>query len=334
MRATIKDVAKLAGVSTATVSNVLTERKVVSTELRERVCSAMEQLDYKPNSIARSLKTNQSYTIGVIVPDILNPFFAEVLKYIGEETDRHGYQMVMYDSGEDAKRERRLLKMLINSEVDGIIDVTSRMKEEEFSGVFPVPIVLGDRSDFYTSDSIAFIRSDNFMSGKIAAEHLIEKEYKNFVCIAGPVNTASAAYRRLEGFRSTLYSHGFSSEDLQIFTCKFSFDDGYHFMSRFLDTYDPMTGCAVYASSDIMAWGAVEACKSHNLRIPEDIAIIGNDNIWCSRFIAQGLTTVENSACELGRRATEMLLDALANKGIFRCHNVVLEPHLCIRTTT
>lgn len=206
MRATIKDVARLAGVSTATVSNVLTERKTVSTELRERVLNAMEQLDYKPNSIARSLKTNQSYTIGVIVPDILNPFFAEVLKYIGEETDRNGYQMVMYDSGGDAERERRLLKMLVNSEVDGIIDVTSRMKEEEFSGAFPIPIVLGDRSDFYTSDNIAFIRSVNFMSGRIAAEHLIEKEYKTFVCIAGPVGTASAAYRRLEGFRKILQS--------------------------------------------------------------------------------------------------------------------------------
>lgn len=96
--------------------------------------------------------------------------------------------------------------MLVNSEVDGIIDVTSRMKEEEFSGAFPIPIVLGDRSDFYTSDNIAFIRSDNFMSGRIAAEHLIEKEYKTFVCIAGPVGTASAAYRRLEGFRKILQS--------------------------------------------------------------------------------------------------------------------------------
>lgn len=334
MRATIKDVAKLAGVSTATVSNVLTERKAVSTELKVRVCRAMEQLNYKPNSIARSLKTNQSYMIGVIVPDILNPFFAEVLKYIGEETNRHGYQMVIYDSGEDAERERKLLKLLIDNGADGIINITSRMKEEELSEAFPVPVVLGDRSDFPTPEKTAFVRSDNFASGKIAAEHLAEKGYKDFVCIAGPVDTASAARRRLEGFKSGLKSCGFSEKDLQVFTCSFSFDDGYRVMSRFLDTYDRTSRYAVYASSDIMAWGVIEACKSRKLRIPEDIAVIGNDNIWCSRYIAQGLTTVENSACELGRRAAELLLDALAEQGIFRQHNTVLEPHLCIRTTT
>lgn len=113
MRATIKDVAKLAGVSTATVSNVLTGRKNVSESLRRRVNEASAELDYKPNSIARSLKTNQSHTIGVIVPDILNPFFAEVLKHIGYEASRKDYQVVMYESGESVRQEKKLLQQLM-----------------------------------------------------------------------------------------------------------------------------------------------------------------------------------------------------------------------------
>lgn len=334
MRATIKDVARLAGVSTATVSNVLTGRKVVSQELKERVTEAMKHLEYKPNSIARSLKTNQSHTIGVIVPDILNPFFAEVLKNIGQQVSMQDYQMVMYDSGESVKKEKKLLNLLLNSEVDGIIDITSRLDREEFKNEFPVPLVLGDRFAFPASRQVAFVHADNVAGGRMAAAHLIERGYEHFVCIAGPVDTASAARRRLEGFKEELERLGVSKYNLQIYTCSFSFDDGYQKMSEFLDTYEPGKQYAVYAASDIMAWGAVESCKSRNIRIPEDIAIIGNDNIWCSKYIAQGLTTIENSAHELGEQTAGLLLEALAGGGVFRQHEIILKPKLCQRTTT
>lgn len=334
MRATIKDVAKLAGVSTATVSNVLTGRKNVSESLRQRVNEARAELDYKPNSIARSLKTNQSYTIGVIVPDIMNPFFAEVLKYIGYEASKRDYQVVMYDSGESAKREKKLFQLLAESGVDGIIDITSRLEREELKAGFSIPVVLGDRVMFDSADSVAFAHTDNHTSGRLAAEHLICRGYRKFACIAGPVDTTSVARRRLEGFRDGLQQQGIKEDDLLIFLCKFSFDDGYRMMNHFLDTYHPEEKCAVFATSDIMAWGAVEACKSRNIRIPEQIAIIGNDNIWCSQYIEQGLTTVENPAKELGVRTTEMLLDALNHGGIFLEREVILQPSLCFRNTT
>lgn len=312
-QATIKDVAKLAGVSTATVSNVLTGRKVVSEELKKRVSDAMKQLEYKPNSIARSLKTNLSYTIGVIAPDILNPFFAEVLKNIGYEANMRNYQIVMHDSGEDPERERKLLRLLLDNKMDGIIDFTSRLGCEEFIRGVPIPMVLGDVPYFPEADHLAFVRTDNFQSGKIAAEHLIQKEYKRFLCIAGPVRTASSAFRRLQGFRSGLYEHGFSEEELQVFECNFCFEDGYRLMDAFLDTYDPRERCAAYISSDIMAWGAMEACKNRRIQIPGQLGIIGNDNIWCSQYIAQGLTTIDNPASELGRISAKILLDALAD---------------------
>ena len=177
MRATIKDVAKLAGVSTATVSNVLTGRKNVSESLRRRVNEASAELDYKPNSIARSLKTNQSHTIGVIVPDILNPFFAEVLKHIGYEASRKDYQVVMYESGESVRQEKKLLQQLMESGVDGIIDITSRLDREELKAGFSVPLVLGDRVAFDSVGNVAFAHTDNHASGRIAADHLIERGY-------------------------------------------------------------------------------------------------------------------------------------------------------------
>lgn len=334
MRATIKDVAKKAGVSTATVSNVLTGRKAVSEELREQVNHVVKELNYRPNSIARSLKTNQSKTIGVIVPDILNPFFAEVLKSIGCEINKRDYQMVMYDSGEDAERERKLLSRLLDSEMDGIIDVTSRLGEEDFLRRIPVPLVLGDITFIPDTDNIAFIRTDNFLSGKMAAEHLIQKGYQKFVAIAGPVGTALAADHRLEGFRRGLYEHGFYEESLEVFTCKFCFDDGYRMMNHFLDTCDSEIRYGVYVSSDIMAWGAVEACKRRKIRIPEQIGIIGNDNVWCSQYIGEGLTTIENSASELGGASAKLLMEALGNGGVFRERDVILPPRLCLRRTT
>ncbi len=334
MRATIKDVAKLAGVSTATVSNVLTGRKNVSESLRRRVNEASAELDYKPNSIARSLKTNQSHTIGVIVPDILNPFFAEVLKHIGDEASRKDYQVVMYESGESARQEKKLLQQLMESGVDGVIDITSRLDREELKAGFSVPLVLGDRVAFDSVDNVAFAHTDNHASGRIAADHLIERGYRKFACIAGPVDATSVARRRLEGFREGLQEHGFTEQDLLVFLCKFSFDDGYRMMNHFLDIYNQEENCAVFASSDIMAWGAVEACKSRGILIPEQIAIIGNDNIWCSKYIEQGLTTVEYPAKELGIRTMGMLLEALNHGGVFQEREVILQPSLCLRNTT
>lgn len=334
MRATIKDVAKLSGVSTATVSNVLTGRKAVSAEVKEKVEQAMRQLNYTPNSIARRLKTNRNYTIGVIVPDIINPFFAEILKNIEYESTNHGYQIVMYDSGERPEHEKKLLEMLSGSGVDGIIDVTSRIKKSELSEGLEVPLLLADRPSFETADTVAFVYADNFNGGKIAAEHLVKRGYRKFLCIAGPIKETTVAASRLEGFRSRLQECGFGEETLQVVSCNYSFEDGYAVMDRFLDSYNDSEKYGVFASSDLMAWGVIMACTNRGVKIPDHIAIVGNDNIWCSKYIANGITTVENSARELGRNSAKMLLEALDNGGHFVRHEVIIESKLYQRTTT
>lgn len=334
MRSTIKDVAKLAGVSTATVSNVLNDSKNVSDLLKSRVYDAIEKLDYRPNSIARSLKTNKSNTLGVIVPDVLNPFFAEVLRSIQHEASRKNYQVLMYDSEEDAKREQKLINMLINAGVDGIIDITSRIKEKDLTENISVPLVLADRRPFQTTDGIAFVCADNYAGGKIAAEHLIKCGYDQFVCIAGPVDSTTVASERLSGFLDALRDFGIPQKDVVARKCNYSFDDGYSVMKELISMIDGSKSYGVYAGSDVMAWGAIEACISMNVDVPNQIGIIGNDNIWCSEYVAGGFTTIDNSAHKLGAVSAKKLLDAIENQGIFIEKESVLEPSLCERKTT
>lgn len=334
MRSTIKDVAKLADVSIATVSNVLNESKNVSEHLKTRVYHAIEQLDYRPNSIARSLKTNRSYSLGVIVPDVLNPFFAEVLKSIQHEASRKDYQILMYDSEEDAQREQKLIDMLINAGVDGIIDITSRMKEAKLAEGISVPLVMADRNAFDTADSVGFVCVDNYASGSLAASHLVEKNYNKFICIAGPVDTTAVAAKRLQGFIDVLKCSGVPEDDIIIRKCKYNFDEGFAVMNDLIEEIDLSKSYGIYASSDVMAWGAIEACNRMNIKIPEQMGIVGNDNIWCSEYVAGGFSTIENSAYELGKISAKLLLDAIDNNGVFLNHEVMLAPGLCVRKTT
>lgn len=334
MSSTIKDVAKLADVSIATVSNVLNESKNVSELLKARVYDAIEQLDYRPNSIARSLKTNRSYSLGVIVPDVLNPFFAEVLKSIQHEASRKDYQILMYDSEEDAKREKQLMNSLIHAGVDGIIDITSRMKEDELREGILVPLVMADRQAFSSSDNVAFACVDNYTSGKLAAAHLVEQQYEKYVCIAGPVDTTTVAAKRMEGFTDRLCELGISTDDIIIKKCKYNFDEGYSVMKSIIREMETSKSYGVYASSDVMAWGSIEACNSMNIRIPDQIGIIGNDNIWCSEYVAGGFSTIENSAQKLGEISAKMLIEAIDHNGIFLEKEITLAPEICVRKTT
>ena len=331
MRATIKEVAELAKVSTATVSNVLTGRKPVSDELKDKVNEAIRQLNYKPNFAARTLKTNQSHLIGVIVPDIMNPFFAEVLSVAAKTASARGFQVLMYSTGEDAEREKRILKRMEQNGIGGIIDATSRIDTLEFFEQLDMPIVLLDMISNETAQNVSYVLTDNYASGRVAAEYLVKKGYQKFACIAGPVETAPAAKNRLTGFCDELQEHGRCCEG--IYECMFSFDDGYQGMESLLAEKKAGEALAVYACSDIMAWGAVSYCEKHGLEIPKDVAIIGNDNVWCSSYISKGLTTVVNSAKILGEKATNMLLDAIEHEGVFNGQGEVIVPTVCERGT-
>jgi len=311
MRATIKDVAKLAGVSTATVSNILTGKKYVGPEVTLRVRQAMETLNYQRNAIARSLKVNRSYNIGLMVPDISNPFFGEIVKFAQQVVNHEGYQITLCDFDNDSKREQKILQTFLSAGVDGIINVAPRMKQSQLGRGLGVPMVVVDRPHFKTDANIAFVYADNYKGAAAVADHFIRKEHRRFACFTGPIDEVPNARMRMDGFLDELKKRGVTESAWRVYPCDFTFESGYQTMETMLKDYDPSQPWSVFVSSDIMAWGAMEAVKSHKMKMPRDIAIVGYDNIYFSEFLYPKLTTVWNPTKDMASTAARMLLDAI-----------------------
>jgi len=306
----VKDVAKLANVSTATVSNVLTNKKYVSQELKDKIREAMDVLGYEPNIAARSLKVNKTFKIGVVVPDITNPFFSEIVKYIEKTISKSDYQLVLFNSDDKPEKELKIFESLLPGIVDGIILVAPRMTESLMDRQYKIPVVVLDRPAFNTESNITFIYADNFKGAKLVADFFITKGYRKFICITGPADVPKANLR-LDGFRTALLDYGIHPEHIQEYRTEFNFDDCYGMMSGLLQDYRPEDKKGVFVCSDIGAWGAIEAVKSRGLKIPRDIGIAGFDNIYFSRFIYPGLTTVQNPTKEMGKAAAQVILTQL-----------------------
>ena len=309
---TIKDIAKKAQVSTATVSNVLTRKKYVSTERVQRVYQAIQELGYRPNVYARTLKTNRSYTIGVQVPDITNPFFGDIVKTIQTEALRSGYQIVLYNSDSVSETEEKNVNSMLNTQLDGIISVAPRMDLGRLLEMADVPMVIVDRPPVKTERNVAFVYSDNYLGAASVADYLVEKGYRRFFCLAGPVGVVSNARLRVQGFRDTLLKRGIDEACCEIRYGDFSFQSGYGLMSEILSTYQPDGNpAAAFVTSDIMAWGAMEALKERRMKLPRDMGVVGYDNVYFSSFLYPKMTTVENPSGEMAANALRVLLNAL-----------------------
>ncbi len=334
MRATIKDVAKLAKVSTATVSNVITQKKFVSKDLEQRIRDAMDSLNYRPNIIARSLKISRSHTIGVMVPNITNPFFAEMVEYIQKKAEKKNYQVTLCNSDNDVFREKKIINSLLSSSVDGIINIAPFSTIENLNVEYTVPVVIVDRPAFETAENIGFVYADNFVGSAQVAEYFISLGYKRFACFTGPIQSVPNAKNRLDGFLNRLVEKGIPAEHCVVYNCDFTFKSGYFTMKKFIEEKNKQKEkYAVFATSDIMAWGVMESAKSNGLKIPEDVSIVGFDNIFFSNFLYPPLTTVENSTKNLGETAVRMLIDSIENDNELRGKETVLNTFLIKRET-
>ena len=332
MSVTIKDIARLANVSTATVSNVLTRKKYVSKDLEQRVHAAVRQLDYRPNIYARSLKTNRSYTIGVQVPDITNPFFSNSVKNIQSVSNANGYQIMLYDSDCDIKREERNISGMLDAHVDGIISIAPRMDILHLINMVETPLIIMDHPAVKTNQNVGFIYADNYQGGASVADYLIAKNYKRFICLAGPVDVVSNAKARLMGFIETLELHNISRDQCDIYYGDFTFESGYTLMKKALEHYTvlPKT-IAAFVTSDIMAWGAMEALKEKKMKMPQNMGIIGYDNIYFSNFLYPTLTTVDNPSREMALKAISLMLEALEDGYTLSGVSTVLRSSLIVR---
>jgi DNA-binding LacI/PurR family transcriptional regulator len=300
--------------------------------LEQRVYQAINELGYRPNVYARSLKTNRSHILGVHVPDITNPFFSEGVKVIQNVAASEGYQIVLYDSDNKLENEQKNIQGMLNTQVDGIIDIAPRTDIHDLLAMVDIPLVVVDRPPLKTERNVAFVYADNYRGAASVADYLIGKGYRRFYCMAGPVQLVANAQARLAGFTETLKHHGMPDEACQVYYGDFTFDSGFELMQKALKGYEPKgQPAAAFVGSDIMAWGAMEAIKEKKLKMPRDMGIVGYDNIYFSSFLYPKLTTVENPIREMAGNAANLMLDALERRRNLLGFSVALRSALMVR---
>jgi LacI family transcriptional regulator len=326
---TIAEVAKEAGVSMQTVSRVINKKGEVSAETRQRVLEAIEQLGYRPNSIARGLALNKTLTLGLIVPDITNPFFPEIVKGAEEVALEHGYTIVLGNTNENADREMNVLRTFEARRVDGLLLCSSRLSEQQLLPLLVKynEVVLINRQ--VTLDNVSMVRVDYVQGTTTAVSHLLAQGRQRLGFLAGP-STSHSHHMRLQAFIRTLQENGQTYDPARVFPCAPNTEGGYQTARQMLPQYPDLDGLLCY--NDLVAIGVLQACTELGIAVPEQLAIIGYDDIQAAHLVTPALTTVSISKSLLGAKATELLLKRLAGdqQGI----DLVLPSQLIVRAST
>lgn len=326
----IKDVAKLAGVSVSTVSRVINKRGKTSKETEEKVWRAIEILQYRPNLLARSLRSQKTKLLGLLVPDIDSPFFARLAKYIEEAAYQKGYNLILCNVGEDPKREKDYLEVLVQRQVEGII--FPRVSDESLLVRIPylskIPYVILDRT--LEKEEAPTVKLDNVAAGMLAATHLLELGHRKFACITGP-QKISVSRERLEGFLTTLTQAGISAENIFVVEGDFKIDGGRKGMERILDHFSPPF--ALFCMNDMMAFGAIQMARERGWRVPEDISVVGLDNNPLCEVFSPPLTTVAQPFDQIAKAGITLLCKLIEGKKV-RKKSITVSPYLVTRQST
>ena len=310
---TIRDVAQRAGVSTATVSYVINETRRVSDETRTKVLAAVEELGYRPNRIARSLVRGETHTIGLILPDNANPFFAEIARGVEDTSFARGYNVILCNSYGDLDKELRYANVLIEKQVDGILLVSAGMNTEHIlllqARRIPVGVVDRDIPDV----SVDKMLTDNLNGGRLATNHLIELGHRRIACITGP-SEVNASAERVTGYRQAHEKSGIPVDEALVVKGDFQCESGYQRARDLLISEDPPTG--IFACNDMMAIGAIGAAVQMGLAVPVDLSVVGYDNIRLSAFTNPPLTTIIEPQYEQGVLAARRLLERISDPNL------------------
>ena len=338
---TLKDLAKELNLSINTVSRALRDMPDIGKETKEIVRKAAESMNYRTNLNAAALRTNLSKTIGAVVSDISNPVFAGMIKGISVKCREAGYTMLLANTSENYDEEQEAVKSMLRHKVDGIILFPS------MKGKSPVQELLAKKIPFilvgrYFSDlSTNVVINDDVLGGNIAAEHLYGRGHRSFLYIAGSLQISSSR-ERLEGFRQYLETKGLGPECITVYETDATWRGGYTTMKNIISETGGgaqglrKTATAIFAFSDFVAIGVLKALRDSDIKVPEDMALIGYDDIDFCELTVPELTTVDLSKFRLGRRATELLIQEI-NSGVSkerRFRYMILEPRLIVRKST
>lgn len=330
----MKDIAKDLGLSVVTISKVLRNHADISEETRERVLKRMEELNYRPNLAARALVTGRTHTVGLLVPDLVHPFFGEIAKGLGRALRAKDYGLFIASSEEDPELESEEIEQMLSRRVDVLVIASSHRSVKSFQRVQEkgIPFVLLDRT--VAGLPANFVGIDDEVAGRLATEHLIAAGCKRIAHIRGP--EVSTALGRLAGYRTALREHKLQigPEYVAADQCDDEHGDlrGYSAMRKLL-TVEPLPD-AVFCYNDPTAMGALRAIFEAGLRVPADIAVIGSGNFRYADLLQVPLSSIDQRSIEMGAAVGELALSLINSKKPLPPRTVLMEPRVIARAST
>ncbi|MBS6500706.1 MAG: LacI family DNA-binding transcriptional regulator [Clostridium sp.] len=327
--ATIRDVSKLAGVSVATVSRVINKKGYVSKETEENIINAIKMLNYTPNDVARRLAGKKSNTIGLIIPDILNPFFPEIARAAEDAANKLGFNLILCNADNNREKERKYYEMLINKQVDGIIIASYTAKPSDLISLMErgMPVIAIDRE--YAGHNIPSIRSDDREGGILAARHLIECGCKNIAHVTGPIYIESLNERFI-GFEEELKANNLYKPEL-VRIDEFSLKGGYNATKKLLEEGKNIDG--IFAGNDILAIGCYKALNNLGYKLYGDIKLIGYDGLE-SNIDYLEISSVAQPMYKFGKLAVELLVEKIVNEVDISMEKIKLDLKVIERKST
>ena len=322
---TIKKIAKLAGVSGATVSKIINGKdQNISNATRLRVLEIVAQEGYIPNGIAKSLRIKNTKTIGLIMPDVMNLFFSELARRIEDAAEEKGYSVILCNSDNGEIKEEKYLNILLEKKVDGVILTASDAGSNKSLKRCSIPIVLVDRN-IDIDKRVGRITVDNEKGAYIATTYLIEKGCRNIGFISANTKTKPSA-ERLRGYEKALTEYNIDINKEITYFKSFQVETGYEgtlliLKKGIIDS--------IFCANDLIAIGAIKALKENNIKIPEEIKIIGFDDIIISKYLDPPLTTIRQPINDLGQNAIDILINLIENRD--KDITIVLDPILIER---
>lgn len=332
MQPTIRDVALRAETSVSTVSRVLTRTGPVAAETQRRVLAAIEELGYKPNALARGLVQKRTGTIGVILPDVANPFYAEVLRGMGDVAAASGLHLLLANAELSPTKEAEGIALFQEKQVDGVI-YTSGVITPEHRTLFRAlrkPVVLAATCD--PEGEFPGVLVESRRGAALAVQHLADLGHRRIGVIHGPLADSIAGQSRVDGYWEGARSRGFDLEPALMVTGDYRLESGYQAMLQLLAQPEPPT--AVVAASDLMAIGALGALLDRGLQVPAEVSVVGFDNIWMAGAVRPALTTVAQPMYDMGARSVTLLAEILAEGPLTGPVTEWIEPHLVLRQST
>jgi len=327
---TIKDVANRAGVAPITVSRVVNNSGYVSSATRQRVEAAAAELNYVPNMLARSLRSNRTDTLALVLTDITNPFWTTVARGAEDSASAHGFSVIFCNTDEHEAKQDQYLSMLLRKRVDGFLYVPANDRPDPIVQIHKqgIPVVVLDRK--IHGVDVDFVRSDSKDGAEKLISHLLKLGHKKIAIFNGPPNIATAR-ERLAGFKIAMTKAGQEFDESLVFSGEFTVESGRQMVKQLLQRESLPT--ALFAANNFIAIGAIQALRSNGLRVPEDISLVCFDDIPTSHMIEPFLTVVAQPAYQIGQRAAELLVTHITQSGKQDFQDIVFAPELIVRNS-